>query len=147
MSSLRWDPFTDMAQLRDQVNRLFEQSLFRAGDEPVSAQTWAPAVDIYETEEVIGLRMDVAGVDTEKVDIQISGDTLTIKGVRTVEKQTDGLRYVRLERSYGPFQRSFTLGVPVDQQGVRASYNDGVLEIILPKREEVKPKQIKVEIS
>lgn len=140
------DPFADMAHLREEVNRLFEQSLSRSGQEPVAAQTWSPAVDIYETEDIIGLRIDAAGIRAEDIDIQISNDTLTVKGERKLEQPTDGKQYMRLERSYGPFQRSFTLGVHIDQQGVHASYRDGVLEITLPKCEEVKPKQVKVEV-
>jgi HSP20 family protein len=136
-----------MAQLREQVNRLFEQSLSHAMQEPTSAQTWSPAVDIYETREQIGLRIDASGVKPEAIDIQITDDTLTIRGERKLEKAEDGKQYVRLERSYGPFQRSFTLGVPITQQGVRATYQDGVLEILLPKREETKPKPVKVEVQ
>lgn len=147
MNLVRWDPFADMAQLREQVNRLFEQSLTRSGHEPVSAQTWAPAVDICETEGAFVLRVELPGIKPEDVDIQITADTLTIRGERRFEKEEKGKQYVRVERAYGAFQRSFTLGLPIDQTNVRASYRDGVLEITLPKREEVKPQQVKVEVQ
>lgn len=147
MSLLRWDPFADMAQLRDQVDRLFQQSLTRSGHEHAAMQVWSPAVDIYETKDAIELRMDISGVKADDIDIQVTADTLTIKGERKADPKVEGRQVVRLERSYGPFQRSFTLGVPVEQQGISASYRDGVLELILPKREEVKPKQVKVDIQ
>lgn len=147
MGMQRWDPFADMAQLREQVNRLFEQSISHSGEELAPARTWSPAVDIYETPDAIGVRMDIAGVKPDEIDIQISGDTLTIRGERTLKTEESGKQFIRLERSHGPFQRSFTLGVPVDQQAVRAAYHDGMLEVTLPKREEVKPKQVKITVQ
>ena len=146
MSLIRWDPFGDMHQLRHQVNSLFEQMLSQPGREHSAMQSWAPSVDILETETAIVLHVDVAGIKPEEIDIAMSGDTLTIKGERKWAKEEKGTQYVRVERSYGAFQRSFTLGIPIDQAAVTATAHDGVLEITLPKREEVKPKQVKVEI-
>ena len=146
MSMLRWDPFADVAQLREQVNRLFEQSLTRGSQQAASANTWSPAVDIFETDELIGLRMEVAGVPVESIDIQLTGDTLTIRGERKLERSEEQ-QYLRVERSYGPFQRAFTLGIPVDQQAVHAACYDGVLEITLPKRAEAKPRQVKISVE
>jgi len=143
---LRWDPFADMAQLREQVNRLFEQSLTRGGQEPAAAATWAPVVDIAEKEDALILLIEVPGVDANTIDIQLSGESLTIRGERKVVKDA-GTQYLRIERSYGAFQRSFTLGVPVQQDKVRAAYRDGVLTVTLPKREEVKPKLVKIEVQ
>lgn len=145
MSIRRWDPFADMAQLREQVNNLFEQSILRFGQDPCAAQTWSPMVDIFESAEQIGIRLDVAGMNPADIDIQISGDTLTIKGERQLAN--DQRKYVRIERSYGPFQRSFTLGMPIDQDGIHASYRTGVLEILLPKREETRPRQVKIDVQ
>jgi HSP20 family protein len=147
MTLLRWDPFADMTHLREQVNRLFEQSMPQTGRESTSAQTWSPAVDIFETSDAIGLRVDVAGIAPDDIDIQMAGDTLTIKGERKLEKKAQGTQYIRLERTYGAFQRSFTLGVAVNEAGVRATYRDGVLEITLPKKDDVKPKQVKIEVG
>jgi HSP20 family protein len=147
MSLIRWDPFADMAQLREQVNRLFEQNLPRTGHEPMSARTWAPAVDIHETESAIVLEVEMPGIKPEEIDIQIVGDTLTIKGERKMAKEAKEKHYVRIERAYGAFQRSFTLGLPIEQNGVRAACKDGILEITLPKAETVKPKQVRVEVQ
>ncbi len=148
MSLIRWDPFADMAQLREQVNRLFEQSLTHSGNEPMGTRVWAPAVDIHETDAAIVLEMEIPGIKPEAIDIQLVGDTLTVKGERTLAREEDTTkRYVRVERAYGAFQRSFTLGIPVEQGGVCAAYKDGVLTITLPKAESVKPKQVKVEVQ
>lgn len=146
MSMMRWDPFADMAQLREQVNRLFEQSLTRTG-QPVAAQAWAPTVDIYETESTIVLCIELPGMQADAIDIQITGDTLTIKGERQLDREQTGRQYVRVERAYGPFQRSFTLGLPIEQTKVAANYRDGILELTLPKAEAVKPKQIKIDVQ
>jgi HSP20 family protein len=147
MSMLRWEPFADLTQLRDQMNRLFDQSLTRTGREPAAVATWAPLVDIQETEDAIVLHAEVPGVKPENIDIQLSGDTLTIRGERRVVKEEKNKSFVRTERAYGVFQRSFTLGIPIDQAKVTAHYEDGVLELTLPKAEEVKPKQIKIEVA
>ncbi|MEI7834117.1 MAG: Hsp20/alpha crystallin family protein [bacterium] len=149
MSIVRWDPFADMALLRDQVNRAFEQSLNRTGQgqEPASSRTWAPVVDIAESGNDFVLHVEVPGLKPEEIDIQIADDTLTIKGERKLEKETKEKEYVRIERSYGAFQRSFSLGVPIKKESVSASYNSGVLTITLPKAEDKKPKQIKIEVK
>lgn len=147
MSLVHWDPFADMHQLREQVNRLFEQSLTRSGNEPASMRTWAPSVDIVETENELVVHAELPGIKPEDIQIQVEGDTLTLRGERKFEKEEKGKQYVRVERAYGSFQRSFTLNVPVKQDKVSANYRDGVLEINIPKAEEVKPKQIKVNIA
>lgn len=147
MSLVRWDPFADVSQLRDQVNRLFEQSLTRTGREPASAQVWAPTVDVLETANDLVLHAELPGIRPEDIHLQVEGDTLTLRGERTLQKEQAAQRYVRVERAYGAFQRSFTLGVPIKQDAIKANYKDGVLEIVLPKAEEVKPKQIKVQVE
>lgn len=147
MSLVRWDPFADMAQLREQVNRLFEQSLAPAGREPVAMRTWAPAVDIQETADAVIVQVELPGVRPEEIGIQVEGGTLTIKGERRIEKDTKEKQFVRVERAYGAFQRSFTLSTPINQAAVTASYRDGVLEVSLPKAEEAKPKQIRIQVN
>ncbi len=147
MSLIRWDPFADMTQLREQVNRLFEQTLSQTGHEPMASQSWAPAVDVIETEAALILRAEVAGVNPADIQIQLVDDMLTLKGERKHEPPVKGRQYLRVERAYGVFQRSFTLGLPVKSDAVQASYRDGVLEITLPKAEEVKPKQITIQVT
>ena len=145
MSMIRWDPFEDMNRLWEQVNRLFEQSVAQTGREVLAEQVWAPAVDIIETETVIILRLELAGISPREIDIQITDDTLTVKGERK-PTPTDG-KLLRSECQYGPFQRSFTLGMPIEKDGIGAGYRDGMLEITLPKKEETAPKQVKIEVQ
>lgn len=146
MSLYRWDPFADMALLREQVNRLFEQSMPQTARATAETSTWTPAVDILETPGALVVEVELTSVDRAQVDVQILGDTLTIKGLRTLPK-AEGKQYLRIERPYGAFQRSFTLGMPVDAAKVAATFrHDGVLEITLPKREAMTPKQVKIEV-
>jgi HSP20 family protein len=147
MSIVRWDPFADMAQLREQVNKLFEQSIAQNGREPVSMRTWVPAVDIADTAETIVVHADLAGIKPEDITIEVEGGMLTLRGERKLEKETKDKQFVRVERSYGSFQRTFNLAVPIKQSDIKAAYKNGVLEITLPKAEEAKPKQITIEIQ
>ena len=144
---VRFDPFEDMARLQREVNCLFDDSgrpTGRGGAELASARTWAPAVDIFEDREEIVVRADLPGLRQEDIDIELTGDTLTLKGERKFQDTQRKDNYVRVERAYGHFQRSFTIGVPVRNDAVKASYRDGILEVHLPKSEETKPKKVQV---
>ncbi len=144
---VRFDPFEDMARLQREVNRLFEdgpRTGGHGGAEHASARTWAPAVDIFEDREEIVVRAELPGLKQDDIDIELTGDTLTLKGERRFEDAPRRDSYVRVERAYGHFQRAFTLGVPVRQDAVKASYKDGILEVHLPKSEGVKPKKVQV---
>jgi HSP20 family protein len=146
MDLMRWDPFGDLGTLRDRVNRAFEDAFARTGTrEPAEARTWSPPVDIQETEGEIVLRADLPGMTREQIDIELSGDALTIRGERTFDDE--GRNYLRVERPHGTFQRGFTIGVPIDQANVKANFRDGVLEITLPKSEEIRPKQVKIDVG
>lgn len=148
MAITQRDPLKDMLALQERMNRLFEDSLLRSrGDEDLSLGTWAPSVDIYEDEEKIVLRADVPGVKPEQLSIKIEANTLTISGERRLEKEVQKENYHRVERQYGSFSRSFSLPGTVDADKIRADHRDGVLEIALPKREESRPKQIKVQVK
>ena len=147
MSIVRWDPFADISQLREQVNRLFEQSLTTSGHEPASMRTWAPTVDIEETKDALIIHAELPGIKPEEISIQVEGDTLTLRGERQIQREEKDKQFVRVERAYGAFQRSFTLGIPIKTDEVNACYNNGVLDITLPKAEEVKPKSIQVKIE
>jgi HSP20 family protein len=148
MNILRWDPFSDMQTLRERINRLFEESLAQgARQEPVVAHSWAPVVDIYDTPEALLVEVELPGMKQEDINVELSGDTLTIKGERLPHEGDDKRELLRQERHYGSFSRAFTLGVPVQQTAVKAHYRDGVLEITLPKAEETKPKQVKIELG
>lgn len=137
----RWDPFRDMTVLQDRINRLFNESAGRT--ENTSSRTWSPVVDIIETESDLVVRAELPGMSREDIDIEVTGESLNIKGERKFDEAAKD-SYIRVERPYGPFQRSFSIGVPVQPDKVKASYRDGMLEVIIPKAEEVKPKKIKV---
>lgn len=147
MAVVKWDPFRDLISIQDRMNRLFEQTLTRSrGEEGVSATTWTPAVDIYETADMIVMKAELPGVAREDIQIQIDGNTLTLRGERRFAKDVQEESYLRIERAYGSFHRSFTLPAGVQQDRVRALFKDGVLELSLPKAEEAKPKKIAIDV-
>jgi HSP20 family protein len=142
----RWEPFKDLMALQERMNKLFDET-FSRGPQEVGAGGWSPSVDILEQGDAIILKMEVPEVDQKAIDIKVEGNALTIKGERQLEAGTKQENYLRLERPYGTFSRSFSLPTTVDVGKVKASHNDGILRIILPKKEETKPKQIKVEVG
>jgi HSP20 family protein len=147
MAVVKWDPFRDLISIQDRMNRLFEQTLSRSrGDEGVSATSWTPAVDIYETADTIVMKAELPGVAREDIQIQINENTLTLQGERRFAKDVREENYLRLERAYGGFHRSFTLPATVQQDKIRALFKDGVLELTLPKAEDSKPKRISIEV-
>jgi HSP20 family protein len=147
----RRNPLKDLAQLQDKMNRIFEDSLslLRTGEgkELFALGSWVPPVDIYETEETIVLSAELPGMKKEDMSVEIKDNTLTIKGERKFERDSAAKSYSRVECSYGTFQRVFTLPHLVQQDKVKARYENGILEIILSKAEEGKTKHIKVEVE
>jgi len=147
MAVVKWDPFRDLISIQDRMNRLFEQTLSRSrGDEAVSATTWTPAVDIYETSDTIVMKAELPGVTREDIQIQINENTLTLKGERRFARDVQEESYLRIERAYGSFHRSFSLPASIQQEKIRALFKDGVLELTLPKAENSKPKPISIEV-
>jgi HSP20 family protein len=125
---------------------LFNDAFDRQGEES-SLTAWAPAVDIYETEHELVVKADLPDVDPKDLDIRVENNVLTIRGERKFEKKVNGENYLRVERSYGSFARSFTLANTVNSEAIKANYQNGVLTLCIPKREEHKPKQIKVNVA
>jgi HSP20 family protein len=128
----RWEPARGLTTLQDQVKRLFNNS-FRHTDEEASLSAWAPAVDVYETEHELVIKADLPEVDPKDLDIRV--------------KKVNEENYLRVERSYGSFARSFTLANTVNPEAIKADHQNGVLTLTIPKREEAKPKQIKVNVG
>jgi HSP20 family protein len=145
-STNRWEPFRGASTLQEQVNRLFSDVLDRTGEES-SLTTWAPAVDIYETEHELVVKADLPDVDAKDLDIRVENNILTIRGERKFEKRVSEENYLRVERAYGAFSRSFSLANTVNSEAIKADYQNGVLTLTVPKREEAKPKQIKVNVG
>lgn len=142
-----WTSDRDMKNLQVQLNRLFEPfARLATGDEDLVSGTWVPAVDVAETQEKILVRAEVPGMKQEDIAIEFANGLLTIRGDRKLEK-SEGMTWHRVERIYGAFSRSFTLPRTVDPEKITASYRDGILEIEVPKREEAKPKHIRIEVK
>ena len=142
----RWDPQQGLSGLQEQVNRLFESS-FPGRSDTSALTTWAPAVDIYETENELVVKADLPDVSEKDLDVRIENNTLTIRGERKFEKKVEEEHYLRVERTYGSFSRSFSLPNTVNSEAIKAEYKNGVLTVELPKRAESKPKQIKVNVT
>jgi len=141
---LRWDPFEDILTLQSQINRLFESSVRRGaeGRAHIAGTAWTPQVDVWETDEELRMKVDLPDVKLEDINLHIEGDQMVLKGERKASDAPG--KVLRQERVFGPFYRAFTLSLPVDSTKVKATYKNGVLEIVLPKKEEVKPRQIKI---
>jgi HSP20 family protein len=142
----RWDAHHGLSGLQEQVNRLFESS-FPGRSDNSALTTWAPAVDIYETENELVVKADLPDVSEKDLDVRIENNTLTIRGERKFEKKVEEENYLRVERTYGSFSRSFSLPNTVNSEAIKADYKNGVLTVTLPKRAESKPKQVKVNVT
>lgn len=142
-----WGPFTDVIALRDQINRLFDESVSRGpGREGMARRGWTPAVDIFEDNDSITLKMDLPGIQQSDIQVELEGETLTIRGERTLDDQ-ESPNCLRAERVSGPFMRTFTLATQVQADRVTAQYRDGVLMVTIPKAEETKPRRIEISAS
>ena len=148
MALANWDPFRDLVALQERMNRLFEESLSfsRPAKLEPAASSWSPLVDIYETETDIVLKVDIPGVQQEDIEVEVRDNTLFLRGERKLPIETQEENYHRIERPYGPFQRSFTLPFFVHRDKFTAVYREGVLEVVMPKVENVHPQQIRVNV-
>jgi HSP20 family protein len=141
----RWEPFRNNVGLESQVNRIFNELFDRSQESNLTS--WAPAVDIVESQNELVVKADLPDIKPEELDIRVENNILTIRGERKFEKKVDEKNYLRVERSYGSFARSFSLANTVNSEAIKADYKDGVLTLTIPKREEAKPKQIKVNVA
>ena len=142
----RWDPFREFSTLQDRMNRLFRDS-YGDHEEALATSTFAPAVDVYEDEHNVTLKIEVPGIDEKDIDVRVENNTLTVHGERKFEKEEKEENFRRVERQYGGFTRSFTLPNTVDTESIQANYDKGILKIQLAKKAEAKPKQIKVNVG
>ena len=143
----RWEqPFRGATNLQEQINRVFGDLVGRPGEES-NLTPWAPAVDIFETENELVVKADLPDVNPQDLDIRVENNVLTIRGERKFENEVNEDNYLRIERSYGSFSRSFSLASSVNADAINADYQNGVLTLSIPKREEAKPKQIKVNVG
>ena len=139
MTIIRWDPFREMTSLQSRVDRLAD-SLW-----PGRPESWVPTVDVFDTAEAVVLKAELPGMKIADIQIEVDDNVLTIKGERTFEEKVDNERYYRVERRYGSFQRSLALPQGVKADDIDATYEDGILEVTVPKSEAVKPRRIEVQ--
>ncbi|MGB0036292.1 MAG: Hsp20/alpha crystallin family protein [Candidatus Acidiferrales bacterium] len=145
-SITRWERFPNLSSLQEQFNRLLDPS-FQGRTDNSALTTWAPAVDIYETENELVLKADLPDINEKELDVRVENNMLTIHGERKFEQEVKEDKYLRVERAYGSFSRSFSLPNTVNTEAIKAEYKNGVLTIGLPKRAESKPKQVKINIT
>lgn len=146
MAIVRWEPLKELVTLQDRMSQLFEGTSKAAAEEgPVI--DWAPAVDIYEDAEAIQVRAELPGMNMKEIEVKVADNTLQIKGDKKLEHSERRENYHRVERVFGRFVRSFSLPNTVAQDKIKAKYENGILNITLPKREETKPKNITVEVQ
>jgi HSP20 family protein len=147
----RWDPFNELTSLQDRFNQMLNQQFFRgfgpSTEQSLTAAKFIPPVNIFEDEQTINIEAEVPGIQEKDLDISLENNVLTISGERKLENEEKKENFHRIERSYGRFTRSFTLPPTVDAENVNAEFNNGVLKITLNKREEAKPKQIKIGVG
>ena len=145
MNIVRYDPFRDLRNLQDEMTRLFTGTLpSGTGREEMTNGAWSPRVDIFEDKDHLVLEAELPGMNRDDFDLSFENNVLTLSGERKFEKKTDEGNYHRVERSYGSFTRSFTLPQTVTADGAKAEFNNGVLHVTLPKREETKARKIEI---
>lgn len=144
MNVVRWSPYRDLSSFADQFNRALGTATGRERDEELSLGAWIPPVDIAEDKDRITLTAELPGFSEDQVNILMEGGVLTIRGERKFEEEKNGRNFHRVERSYGQFVRSFTLPNNVDREQIRASFDNGLLKIELPKTAEARPREIKI---
>lgn len=142
----RRDPFLNLANWQEQVNRIFEHA-FPGRPEDSAMTAWAPAVDIYETENELVLKADLPDINEKDLDVRVENNMLTLHGERKFEQKVKEENYLRIERTYGSFTRSFSLPNTVSTEAIKAEYKNGVLTVEMPKRAESKPKQVKINVA
>jgi len=145
MVQVKWEPFRDLMKMQDRMTQLFDETLSRIFKEEIPRGVWSPSVDIIEREKEVVLKVDLPEINQSEIDLKVEENTLIIQGERKFIKGTEEENYIQIERPYGNFQRTFAIPRIIDLEGIKASYKDGVLQIILPKKGEIRPKQISVE--
>lgn len=139
----RWDPFDELTTLRNRMDRLWS----RMTEEEPALANWSPASDVVETKDDIVIKAELPGIDAKDLEVQIENGVLSIQGERNAEKESEEKGFRRIERAYGSFFRSFVLPPNVEIDKVGATFVNGVLEVRMPKKEEAKPRSIKVDVK
>ena len=147
----RWNPANEMASLTDRMERLFSEmsgrGFIRGGEERPLRGAWVPAVNIVEREDAIVISADLPGMRPEDVEVTVEQGTLSIRGERKLEEKKEGETYHRVERLYGLFERTFSLPNTIDTEKIEARFRNGEMHLTLPKREESKPRSVKIKVE
>jgi HSP20 family protein len=146
MSMIRWEPFDEMMSMRESMDRLFED-FFSRRPRQAGPLVWQPAVEISETDTDILVKAELPGIDPKNVEVNVTGDVLTIKGEAKAEQEEKRRGYYRRELRYGAFQRAIALPIEVRGDEAKATFRHGILEVRVPKAERVRPKSVKVEVQ
>lgn len=146
MNLVRWSPLKEMTAMQNRINRMFNEPFWPVGrlDEDTGMGMWSPAVDLYEKDDHFVIKAELPGVDKKDISIDLKDRVLTLSGERSFENEVQEENYYRKERSYGKFQRAFTLPADVDSDKIKAEFKDGLLKIEVPKPEQQKPKQVTI---
>ncbi|MGA7828038.1 MAG: Hsp20/alpha crystallin family protein [Geobacteraceae bacterium] len=147
MAIVRYNPLRELRGMQEQMNRLLDLAWNREPGEELREGVWQPLVDIFENDDAVVIRAELPGVEQDDIEVKIEGATLAIRGERKQDSAVRQENYHRIERYYGPFQRSFLLPQTIDQEKVQAACDKGVLTITLPKKQLIKPKQITVQVK
>ncbi len=145
MTLVKWEPFRDLMVMQDRMTRLIDETLSRILKEEVGQGVWSPPVDILERGGEIVLKIDLPGLSQKEIEVRVEENTLIIQGERRLIKEALDENYIQIERPYGTFRRVFNIPRAIDQDNVKASYKDGVLQVILSRRQEGQLKQVFIE--
>ena len=149
MTIVSWDPFRDAAELQNRINRMFDESFGRSRepDDEVNLHAWRPTVDIYEAANGIVLAVELPGVSKEHVAVEVKDDVLILEGQRLADPAVSDDSYIRRERRFGPFKRSFSLHQNVKPDQIKATFKDGILQIVIPRPTQEQPRQVTVTVE
>jgi len=145
MTLVKWEPFRDLMAMQDRMTRLIDETLSRIMKEEVSQGVWSPPVDILERGNEVVLKIDLPGLSQNEIEVRVEENNLIVQGERRFIKEALDENYIQMERPYGTFRRVFNIPRAIDQENIKASSKDGVLRVILPKRQGAQLKQVLVE--
>ena len=142
-----WDPFKDLFDLQKEINRLFETSFSRLPQRFISEESFAPAIDLYEDENEYVVEAELPGLKQDEIKVSVEDDILTISGEKKREKEVKEENLYRSERFYGKFERQIVLPQNAEKDNIKASYKNGVLKVVIPKKEEAKSKRVDIKVE
>jgi HSP20 family protein len=144
---IKWNPFREFEQMANRMNNIVSRSLLPTIDEPIASAEWSPLVDVEESDKEYTIKAELPEVKKENVKVELENGSIRISGERKLEKEEKGRRFHRIERSYGAFERSFTLPEGTERKNVSAEFKDGLLKVHLPKGEGTIHKSLEIPVS